>query len=73
MISTFGRPVSWRAVRSTQRLASVAVSENVHLSIPKRRDSSSATQIASSVGSIVVTPPRSPMRCCTAATVASGE
>ena len=45
-------------MRSSQRLASVAVSENCHSGTPKRRPSSSPTQAASSVGSIVVMPGR---------------
>jgi hypothetical protein len=46
-------------MRSSQRLASVAVSENCQSGTPKRRPSSSPTQAASSVGSIVVMPARS--------------
>ncbi len=46
-------------MRSSQRLASVAVSENCQYGRPKRRPSSSPTQAASSVGSIVVSPARS--------------
>ena len=56
-------------MRSSQRLASVAVSENCHRGRPKRRPSSSPTHAASSVGSIVVMPARSR----SAAIVASGE
>ena len=60
-------------MRRTKRLASVAVSANCQYGRPKRRRSSSATQIESSVGIIVVTPPSSPMRRATARTVGSGE
>ena len=45
-------------MRSSQRLASVAVSANCQYGSPKRRASSSPTQPASSVGSIVVMPRR---------------
>ena len=55
------------------RLASVAVSEKLQRSSPNRRVSSAPTHSASSVGSIVVMPPWVAMRCCMAATVASGE
>jgi hypothetical protein len=48
--------VTWRQIRSIHRLASVAVRENCQSGSPKRRASSSPTQAASSVGSIVVTP-----------------
>jgi hypothetical protein len=43
-------------MRSIQRLASVAVSANCQNGRPKRRASSSPSQAASPVGSIVVTP-----------------
>jgi hypothetical protein len=43
-------------MRSTQRFASVAVSANCQKGRPKRRASSSPTQAASSVGSMVVMP-----------------
>ena len=51
-----GRPVRCRANLSTKRLASVAVIANCQRGSPNRRPSSSATQIASSDGSIVVMP-----------------
>jgi hypothetical protein len=35
--STRGLPVTWRQMRSSQRLASVAVSENCQSGMPKRR------------------------------------
>ena len=70
---TFGRPVMARARRSAQRLASVAVRLNDHSGRPKRRVRSAATHSASGVGIIVAIPPSTPMRCCTAATVAAGE
>ena len=54
-----GRPVIARASRSENRFASVAVSVNCHDGSPNRRASSSPTQAASSVGSIVVMPRRS--------------
>ena len=56
--STFGRPVSVRAIRSTHRLASVAVSANCQASSPNRRTSSLPTHAASSVGIIPVVPRR---------------
>ena len=62
--------MSWRASRSAVRLASVAVSVNSQRAIPKRRLSSSPTQIASSVGSIVVIP--RPSCAATASTTAGG-
>ena len=65
--------MSWRAIRIANLFASVAVSVNDQRRSPNRRDSSSPTQAASSVGSIVVAPPRLPRRWATAATVAGGE
>ena len=56
-------------MRSTQRLASVAVSENCQYGTPKRRASSTPTHSASSVGSITVMPARSR----SAAIAGSGE
>ena len=66
-------PVASRARRTAQRLASVAESVKLHSGIPKRRVSSAPTHWASAVGSIVVMPPRSPIRRATASTVARGE
>ena len=60
-------------MRSTKRFASVAVSANCQNGNPKRRRSSPATHVESSVGIIVVTPPSSPIRRATARTVAAGE
>ena len=60
-------------MRRTKRFASVAVSANCQYGRPKRRRSSPATQVESSVGIIVVTPPSSPMRRATARTVGSGR
>ena len=68
-----GRPVTRRASRIAQRFASVAVSVKDHCGTPKRPASSAATVSASSVGIIVVMPPSSAMRCCTARTVGPGE
>jgi len=50
------RPVTCRAIRSAARFASVALSVNSQCATANRRASSSATQIASSVGSMVVMP-----------------
>ncbi len=58
MTATLGRPVIMRAKRSTKRLASVAVIANCHSGRPNRRVSSSPTQAASSLGSMVVSPRR---------------
>jgi hypothetical protein len=69
----FGFPVSARTSRIAQRLASVAVSEKLHRASPKRRVSSSPTQAASAVGSIVVKPPRSEICRVTASTTGCGE
>ena len=68
MTATFGRPVIMRAKRSTKRLASVAVIANCHSGRPKRRASSSPTQAASLLGSIVVMPSRA--RCSSASATA---
>ena len=68
-----GRPVTRRTRRSSQRLASVADSVKDHWSSEKRRASSAPTHSASSLGSIVVTPPRRPARSASAATRGSGE
>ncbi len=62
-----------RASRTAQRLASVAERVKLHSGIPNRRVSSSPTHCASSLGSIVVTPPSSPIRRATAAVVGAGE
>ena len=61
-----------RASRIAQRFASVAESVNDHSSMPNRRVSSEPTHCASSVGSIVVIPPSSPILRVTAATVGQG-
>ena len=55
------------------RFASVAVSVKLHRLAPNLLVSSAATHAASSVGSIVVSPPSSVMRRVMAATVAAGE
>ena len=56
------RPVAKRARRITKRLASVAEIASCHHGMRNRRRSSSPTQIASSVGSIVVSPCRAGLR-----------
>ena len=68
----FGFAVTSRASRMAHRFASVAVSVNDHSGRPNLRASSAPTHSAPSVGSIVVTPPRSPIRWATASTVARG-
>ncbi len=60
----------WRAILTTNRLASVAESVNCQSRRPKRRCISSPTTAASAVGSIAVIPSTS--RSLTAATVAGG-
>ena len=66
----FERSVIWRAIRITNRFASVAESVNCQSRRPKRRCISSPTAAASSVGSIEVIPRAS---CAlTAAIVAGG-
>jgi hypothetical protein len=60
-----------RASRIAKRFASVAVSANCQRGSPNRRESSSPTHSASSLGSISVIPRAT--RSCTARTVASGE
>jgi hypothetical protein len=54
-------------------LASVAVRLKDHSGIPNRRVRSAPTHSASSLGIIVVIPPSSPIRRCTASTVARRE
>jgi hypothetical protein len=54
-------------------LASVAVRVKLQCVGPKRRASSAATQAASSVGSMVVAPPRSAYRRAIAVCTGSGE
>ena len=61
----------WRAIRITNRFASVAESVNCQLRSPKRRCISSPTAAASLVGSIAVIPLAT--RSWTAATVGAGE
>ena len=58
--------------RRTQRLASVAESAKLHVGRPKRSASSPATRAASSVGSIVVAPPRCVRRSVTASATGRG-
>ena len=60
-------------MRSTQRLASVAVSENCQYGTPNRRWSSAPTAAASSVGSIVVMPPFTRRRASIASRTTAGE
>jgi hypothetical protein len=54
-------------------LASVAVSAKLQYGRPNRRASSSPTTAASSVGSMVLAPPRPASRRVTASTTAAGE
>ena len=61
----------WRAIRTTNRFASVAESVNCQSRRPKRRCISSPTSAASGVGSIAVIPLAT--RSWTAATVGGGE